>query len=127
MQRILLGLVVLGAPRAVAAQAPAPYDVVLLGGRIVDGTGAAWFRGDLAVRGGQIARIAAAGQLDTVPATLRLDVRNLVVAPGFVDIQSHSREALLTGDSRVVSKITQGITTEIMGEGWSNAPITAAT
>ena len=49
--------------------------------------------------------------------------QGLVVCPGFIDIQSHSREALLTGDGRVVSKVTQGVTTEIMGEGWTNAPV----
>ena len=67
-------------------------------------------------------RIAPAGFLKEAAATERIDAKGLVVCPGFIDIQSHSREALLTGDGRVVSKVTQGVTTEIMGEGWSNAP-----
>ena len=104
------------------ADAQEPFDVVILNGRIVDGTGNAWFYGDVALRGDRIARIAAAGQLRDAPAATQIDARGLVVAPGFIDIQSHSRGAFLTGDGRVVSKITQGITTEILGEGWTNAP-----
>lgn len=105
-----------------APSTEAPYDLVLTGGRVVDGTGAAWFFGDVAIRGDRIARIAPAGALAEAPATARLDVKGLVVAPGFIDIQSHSRASFLRGDGRVVSKITQGITTEIMGEGSTNAP-----
>ena len=100
----------------------APYDAVITGGRVVDGTGSAWFYGDVAVRGDRIARIARAGMLASAPARQRIDARGLVVAPGFIDIQSHSRGEFLTGDGRVVSKVTQGITTEILGEGWTNAP-----
>ncbi len=102
--------------------AVAEYDLVLLDGRIVDGTGNAWFLGDVAIRGDTIARIAPAGQLRDAPAKLRIDASNRVVAPGFIDIQSHSRDALLEGDGRVVGKVTQGVTTEILGEGESNAP-----
>lgn len=112
------------------AQAPAQpgvrYDVVIAGGKVVDGTGSAWFYGDVAIQNGRIARIAPAGLLAGVQATLRIDARGLVVAPGFIDIQSHSRGAFLTGDGRIVSKVTQGITTEIMGEGSTNAPVNAA-
>ena len=111
-------------PTATIATPPAtlPYDVLILGGRVIDGTGNAWFHGDVAMKGGRIARIAPAGILKDAAATERIDARGLVVCPGFIDIQSHSREALLTGDGRVISKVTQGVTTEIMGEGWSNAP-----
>ena len=98
------------------------YDVVLTGGRVVDGTGSAWFHGDVGIRGDRIARIAPAGMLANAPARERIDARGLVVAPGFMDIQSHSRGEFLTGDGRIVSKVTQGITTEILGEGWTNAP-----
>ena len=102
--------------------APGPYDVVISNGRVVDGTGNAWFYGDLAVRDGRIAKIAGAGMLSNEASNERIDATGLVVAPGFIDIQSHSRGAFLTGDGRVISKVTQGITTEIMGEGWTNAP-----
>ncbi len=108
--------------RQALAQAGAPYDVIITGGRIVDGTGNSWFYGDIALRGDRIARIAPANSLGDAPARERIDARGLVVAPGFIDIQSHSRDAFLTGDGRVISKISQGITTEILGEGWTNAP-----
>src|SRR5436309_2835241 len=103
------------------AQEP-PFDLVLSGGRIVDGTGNSWFYGDVAVRGERIARIAPAGALKDAPARDRMDVRGLVVAPGFIDIQAASQGPLLAGDGRVVSHVAQGITTEIMGEGWTAAP-----
>lgn len=116
------GLLVACGERAPAADPTRPYDVVLLNGRVVDGTGAAWFLGDVAISGDRIARITPAGLLRDAPATTRVDATGKVIAPGFIDIQSHSRDQFLMGDGRVVSKISQGITTEIMGEGWTNAP-----
>ena len=91
------------------------YDIILSHGKIVDGTGNAWFYGDLAISGNRIARITGAGLLDGATAKQRIDARGLVIAPGFVDIQGS-----LGGPS--VSKITQGVTTEIAGEGWTAAP-----
>ena len=127
---VLVGVVVAAAacrPGAPGGPLPArlgpPYDVVIEGGRVVDGTGNAWFVADVAIKGDRIARVAAPGTLRGLSARTRVDARGLVVAPGFIDIQSHSREALLTRDGRVVSKVTQGVTTEIMGEGWTNAPV----
>lgn len=108
--------------RAQSVGSEQAYDVVILNGRVVDGTGNSWFYGDVAIRGDRIARITPAGLLRGAPARERIEARGLVVAPGFIDIQSHSRGAFLTGDGRVISKVTQGITTEIMGEGWTNAP-----
>jgi N-acyl-D-amino-acid deacylase len=106
--------------------ADAPFDAVILNGRVVDGTGAPWFYGDIAIRGDRIARITPRGVLRDAPARQRIDASGLVVAPGFVDIQSHSRGAFLgDGDGRVVSKVTQGVTTEIMGEGTTNAIVNA--
>ena len=101
---------------------PTSYDLVILNGKVVDGTGNAWFLGDLAVKGDAIARITPAGQLREVAARRKVDASGLVVAPGFIDIQGHSREELLEGDGRLVGKVTQGVTTEILGEGESNAP-----
>jgi N-acyl-D-amino-acid deacylase len=128
MRRYLALVVLLSAcAHTPSATAPALYDLVIEGGRVVDGTGAAWYLGDVAVRGDRIARVAPAGVLAGAPARQRMDARGMVVAPGFIDIQSHSRAAFLSGDGRVVSKVTQGITTEIMGEGTTNAPANAAT
>jgi dihydroorotase/N-acyl-D-amino-acid deacylase len=116
------------APRLIAllvccgAFAQTPYDVVLRGGRVVDGTGNSWFYGDVAIRGDRIAKIAPAGVLSVAPARERIDVKGLVVAPGFIDIQSQSGDAFLTGDGRVIGKVTQGVTTEILGEGETEAP-----
>ncbi len=98
------------------------FDVVIENGRVVDGTGNAWFYGDIGVRGDRIAAIVPRGLLREATASERFDATGLVVAPGFFDIQSHSRGSFLYGDGRVVSKITQGITTEILGEGATNAP-----
>jgi len=99
------------------------YDVVIEGGRVVDGTGNAWYPGDVAIRGDRIAAITLPGGLSEEAATLRIDATDKVVAPGFIDIQSHSRGSFLgDGDGRVVSKVTMGVTTEIMGESTTNAP-----
>jgi len=113
------------APAGAIAPVPVgpPYDVVIEGGRIVDGSGNAWYYGDLAITRDRIARIAPAGALRSATAQQRVDAHGLVVAPGFIDIQGQSTDELLFGDGRVVSKVTQGVTTEIMGEGWSPAPV----
>jgi N-acyl-D-amino-acid deacylase len=95
------------------------YDLVITGGRIVDGTGAPWFSGDIAINGD---RIAAMGNLHGRSSRQRLNVAGLVVAPGFIDVQGQSEFNLLV-DNRAASKITQGVTTEITGEGTSIAPI----
>ncbi len=125
ISKALLIFLLLSSSNPAWAQAGATeptYDIIITGGRIIDGTGGAWFYGDVAIEGDRIARIAPPGMLDKFTTNMRVDARGLVVAPGFIDIQSHSRDNFLTGDGRVISKVTQGITTEIMGEGWSNAP-----
>ena len=106
-------------PSTSASPAQGEFDLVLENGHVVDGTGAAWFLGDVAIAGDRIARVGAAGSLRRLPAKQRLDVRGLVIAPGFIDIQSGTG---FLGDSRSVSKVTQGITTEILGEGGTPAP-----
>ena len=105
------------APMAVPATT-ADFDVLITGGRIVDGTGSPWYLGDVGVIGD---RIAAIGQLAGRPAATRIDATNLVVSPGFIDMLGQSEFNVLV-DGRAASKITQGITTEITGEGSSIAP-----
>lgn len=102
--------------------AAGPYDVVIEGGRVVDGTGSPWYYGDVAIKGDRIARITPAGLLARASAARHIDARGLVVAPGFIDIQAQSGEALLAGDSRVLSMVTQGVATMILGEGETPAP-----
>lgn len=115
-----------GAPPA-AGPAPdaaqEPYDLLIRNGMIVDGTGSPWVRGDVAVRGD---RIAAVGQLRTAQARDTLDATGLVVSPGWIDMLGHSEYPLLA-DGRAVSKITQGITSEITGEVTSVVPVNANT
>lgn len=106
---------------------PGAYDVVIEGGRIVDGTGNPWYPGDIGIRGDRIVTVTLPGRLSTAPAALRVDATDRVVSPGFIDIQSHSRFNFLPGgDGRVVSKVTMGVTTEIMGESTTNAPSSPA-
>jgi dihydroorotase/N-acyl-D-amino-acid deacylase len=104
-----------------AAPVAATCDLLLVGGRVVDGTGAPWFRADVCVVGD---RIAAVGPLADRPARRRIDASGLVVAPGFIDMLGQSEYSVLV-DGRAASKITQGITTEITGEGGSIAPVNA--
>ncbi|HKK07722.1 MAG TPA: D-aminoacylase [Gemmatimonadota bacterium] len=114
------------APRGGAAGAPGsrgPYDVLITGGRIVDGTGAGWFFGDVAIKGDRVVRVEPRGVLEGAEAKTTIDATGKVVTPGFIDIQAQSYEPLLARDSRDVSKITQGITTEVLGEGGTPAPV----
>jgi N-acyl-D-amino-acid deacylase len=127
MNRVLtsvaVGSVVLAAAASVRSQAPAAFDLVIANGRIVDGTGAPWFRGDVGIKGD---RITAVGDLSQATAARRLDARDHMVAPGFIDMLGQSEMTLLA-DNRAESKIRQGITSEITGEGGSAAPASEAT
>ncbi|HZY88674.1 MAG TPA: D-aminoacylase, partial [Gemmataceae bacterium] len=101
-----------------ARPAEAPYDLLIRNGKVIDGTGNPWFYGDVAVRAG---RIVAVGRVPEAPAKREIDARGLVVAPGFIDIHSHS-DYLLFEDGDAQSKIRQGVTTEVLGEGSSAGP-----
>jgi N-acyl-D-aspartate/D-glutamate deacylase len=106
---------------ALAARAGAadpPYDLLIRGGRVVDGTGNPWFAGDVAVRGD---RVVAVGRVPAGPAARTVEARGLVVAPGFIDMHSHS-DTLLLEDGTAPSKVRQGVTTEVLGEGTSAGP-----
>ena len=97
------------------------YDTLIRNGRVVDGTGNPWLYGDIALVGQRIAAIAPPGAIPAGNAAEVVDASGHIVAPGFIDIQSHSIVPLMR-DARCLSKITQGVTTEIMGEGWTPAP-----
>ena len=99
-----------------------PFDLVIIHGHIVDGTGSPWYSGDIGIRDG---RIAAIGNLTDAPRTRTIDAQGKVVAPGFIDMLGQS-EATILVDPRLPSKIFQGITTEITGEGGSIAPLNDA-
>jgi dihydroorotase/N-acyl-D-amino-acid deacylase len=94
-------------------------DLLFAGGRVVDGTGAPWSRADVCVKGD---RITAIGRLAQTRARRRIDASGLVVAPGFIDMLGQSEDYVLI-DPRAASKVTQGITTEITGEGTAIAPL----
>ncbi|MDA1275798.1 MAG: D-aminoacylase [Verrucomicrobia bacterium] len=96
------------------------YDIVIRGGRIVDGTGNPWFYADLAIKDDRISKLAP--DLGT-RAAVEIDAKGLMIAPGFIDIHSHSDWVLLE-DGNAQSKIRQGVTTEILGEGDSVGPRT---
>ena len=120
--RAVVLLSLLGAAWGVAlrAQRPGPrFDVLITGGRIVDGTGSPWFRGDVGIVGD---KIAAVGTLTGASAAATIDAANLVVAPGFIDLLGQSEFNVLV-DNRAASKILQGVTTEVTGEGSSIAPV----
>ena len=104
---------------ALAQTAPAGFDIVIANGRVVDGTGTPWYAADVGIRDG---RIAAIGRLADAPARQRIDAAGNVVAPGFIDMLGQSELTALV-DPHLPSKIFQGITTEITGEGGSVAPL----
>jgi dihydroorotase/N-acyl-D-amino-acid deacylase len=123
---VLLAVLLAGVACSRPADQPAPtppatpaYDVIIANGRVVDGTGAPWYRADVGIAG---ERIQALGDFSDARAGVRVDASGLIVAPGFIDLLGQSEFNVLV-DSRAASKITQGITTEITGEGSSIAPI----
>src|SRR5262245_33827327 len=118
--RITFAVAALFAFPSVLGAAEPEYDLVIRGGRIVDGSGNPWFMGDVAVTGD---KIVAVGRVPEGKAKRVIDAKGLVVAPGFIDMHSHSDDLLLE-DGRAMSKILQGVTTEVLGEGRSAGPLT---
>jgi len=98
------------------------FDIVIVNGHIIDGAGSPWYSGDIGIRGGKIAAI---GNLSGAPRTRTIDAQGKVVAPGFIDMLGQSELTILV-DPRLPSKIYQGITTEVTGEGISAAPLNDA-
>ncbi len=106
------------APTASTSTAPSSYDIIIRNGHIIDGTGNPWYAADVAIQGD---RIAAIGNLSNATAKKEIDAKGQIVSPGFIDMLGQSESALLL-DNRSLSKLSQGITSEITGEGGSIAP-----
>ena len=119
MRHLRLLLCVLILSFVCLAQATPSFDVLIFNGHIIDGTGSPWYSGDLGIRDGKIIAI---GNLSGATARRTIDAKGMVVAPGFVDMLGQSEKTILV-DPRLPSKIFQGITTEITGEGSSVAPL----
>ena len=96
-------------------------DMLIRGAKVIDGTGNPWFYGDVAIQGDRLLEVVPPGRIPAEAAHEVVDATGMVVCPGFIDILSHSHLPLMH-DPRDLSKITQGVTTEIMGEGWTPAP-----
>ena len=96
------------------------YDIVISGGRIVDGTGAPWYIADIGIRGGKITKI---GRIQASEAKKAIDAKGAVVAPGFIDMMSQTAAPLIENPKTAINLLTQGITTINAGEGHSPAPL----
>jgi N-acyl-D-amino-acid deacylase len=99
----------------------ATIDVLIRGAQVVDGTGNPWFYGDIAISGDRLLDIAPPHSIPVEAAREGVNAEGMVVCPGFIDILSHSHPPLMQ-DARDLSKSMQGVTTGIMGEGWTPAP-----
>jgi N-acyl-D-amino-acid deacylase len=122
-QSLLVALIVASCTLSVWSALPPPqFDLIITHGHIMDGTGSPWYLGDIGIRDG---KIAAMGNLADAPRTRTIDAGGKVVAPGFIDMLGQSELTILV-DPRLPSKIYQGITTEITGEGGSVAPLNDA-
>ena len=118
----LSALLLLGVAPLQSQEQTRSFDIVITNGCIIDGTGSPWYSGDIGIRNGKIAAI---GNLRAAPRARTIDARRMVVAPGFIDMLGQSEYTILV-DPRLPSKIFQGITTEITGEGESIAPLNDA-
>src|ERR1700683_2115066 len=122
-QRLFFALLFFfGLASHLTAQTQTAYDLVITNGHIIDGTGSPWYSGDVGIRDG---RVAAIGKLTAAPRKRPIDAAGKVVAPGFIDMLGQSELSILV-EPRLPSKIFQGITTEITGEGGSIAPLNDA-
>ena len=117
--KIFLSLQIAIALAAASTALGQEFDIVIRNGHVIDGTGSPWYSADVGIKDG---RIAAIGQIAEARARRRIDVQGMVVAPGFIDMLGQSELSILV-NPHLPSKIYQGITTEITGEGSSAAPL----
>jgi N-acyl-D-amino-acid deacylase len=118
-RKLLIGIYLLAAIHPLGVRAASqPFEIVITNGHIIDGTGSPWYSGDIGIRRGKIVAI---GNLEDAQRNRTIDAHGMVVAPGFIDMLGQSELTILV-DPRLPSKIYQGITTEITGEGGSAAP-----
>src|SRR5690242_15482433 len=111
------------AQAALAAEKPgAAYDVVIINGKIIDGTGNPWFQADVAIKGGKIVKI---GRVDAKTAKRVIDAKGMAVAPGFIDMHTHTDLTALA-DPNTESKVRQGVTLDVVGESSTVAPLGGA-
>src|SRR5690349_16264878 len=122
LHKLVFTIALITCASILCAAAEPGFDIVIVNGRIIDGTGSPWYSGDVGIRGGKIAAI---GNLASTERSKTIDAGGMVVAPGFIDMLGQSEMTILV-DPRLPSKITQGITTEITGEGGSAAPLNDA-
>jgi N-acyl-D-amino-acid deacylase len=120
--RILCVVLLMLCPCLCLAFPSQSFDIVIINGHIIDGTGSPWYSGDVGIREGKIAAI---GNLSAATRKQTIDAQGKVVAPGFIDMLGQSELTILV-DPRLPSKIYQGITTEVTGEGTSVAPMNDA-
>ncbi len=118
----LVAIAILATASLAAQSSPGEFDLVITNGHIIDGTGSPWYSGDVGIRDGKIAAI---GNLSAAPRKKTIDAEGKVVAPGFIDMLGQSELSILV-EPRLPSKIYQGITTEITGEGGTVAPLNDA-
>src|SRR5947209_17926110 len=118
VRNTLGSILVLLAAACATAPKPAMLDLKITNGRISDGTGAPWYRGDVGVRGNTIVSI---GDLSNVESSTTIDAHDHVVSPGFIDLLGQDQNAVFV-DPHLEPKVRQGVTTELTGEGTSPAP-----
>jgi N-acyl-D-amino-acid deacylase len=119
---MLLTCAVLSLPLPFAAQRTNGYDIVITNGKLIDGSGNPWFHGDIGVKGGKIVKI---GKLDRKSGKRVIDAKGMAVAPGFIDLHTHTDLPTLA-DGNVESKVRQGVTFDVIGESSTVAPLSGA-
>ena len=119
MMKFLFGLALVS---MIACTSRPGYDVIMRNGTIYDGSGSSYYVGDIAINDDTIAAL---GDLKSARGEIELDAEGLAVAPGFINMLSWAQESLIE-DGHSQSNIRQGVTLEVMGEGWSEGPLTTA-